>query len=330
MDTRPGDSWPTIRDLVACPSCRSTLDDAGPDGAVCKSCRHAYPRTEPSQIDLRPPDTLRESLPPAFKPMGRARRFVRRVHRGIGRRAFSAYNLGGDRVECCLCGWKGRRFLPAGDAWRGERLCPSCGSLERYRAMFLYLRKFGGLGDRPLTLLEVAPKPCFATLCNAATGVRYLSTDLLSEYAAVLSDLTRFGFAAGVIDVLVCSHVMEHVPDDSSAFREIGRVLKPDGFGLIMVPLIEGPTFEDPDAGPEDYERLYGQFDHVRCYGPDIEQRMTASGLAVSKIDLFETFGPKMSRRHGLLGDDRFLFRVSKWGDANRSTTPSGPTGAVA
>ncbi|MGE3818360.1 MAG: methyltransferase domain-containing protein [Isosphaeraceae bacterium] len=244
--------------------------------------------------------------------MNRARRFVRRVYRGIGRRAFSAYNFAGDRVECCLCQWKGRRFLPAGDAWRGERLCPSCGSLERYRAMFLYLREFGGLGERPLTLLEVAPKACFATRCGSLPGVRYLSTDLLSHDAAVLSDLTMFSFATGAIDVLVCSHVMEHVPDDVAAFKEIGRVLKPDGFALVMVPLIAGPTFEDPDAGPEDYERLYGQFDHVRSYGLDVVDRMAASGLVAKAIDLFETFDPSTLGRHGLLGDDRFLFRVSK------------------
>ena len=46
-------------------------------------------------------------------------------------------------------------------------------------------------------------------------------------------------------DVIYCSHVLEHVPDDRKAMREFPRVLKRGGWAILLVPINAGKTYED-------------------------------------------------------------------------------------
>jgi SAM-dependent methyltransferase len=234
------------------------------------------------------------------------------VYKGVRRRVEKACSSLGDQVECPYCGWMGRHFLPAGDQHLSNRLCPRCGSLERYRALLLYLKEHGKILTQPTSLLDIAPKRCFEDFCRSLSNVRYLSSDLMTENAMVFSDLTCMGMASNSFDIITCLHVMEHVPDDRAAYREVRRLLKPDGFAVIVVPLREDKTFEDPEARPEEYERLYGQYDHVRIYGMDIVERMQAAGLQVEVVDMYLVFNPERLQRYALKGHDRYFFRVSK------------------
>lgn len=66
-------------------------------------------------------------------------------------------------------------------------------------------------------------------------------------------------------DLFLCNHVLEHIPEDIRAMKEIFRVLKPGGHALLQVPIsknsaetVEDFTIEDPKKR----EELFGQFDH--------------------------------------------------------------------
>lgn len=215
----------------------------------------------------------------------------------------------GNVVECPFCKWTGWRFLSAGLHRRPNRLCPQCGSLERYRMLPLLLkREIAGRGG-PLHVLELAPKACFTSYCRKQ-GWRYVSSDLSSPSAMVRGDLTRMPFATGSFDLIVCFHVLEHIHDDLASLREIARLLSASGVAIICVPLQAGKTQEGaPEA---DWERLYGQSDHVRFYGMDIKQRMQAAGLDVRCIDALNYFSTAEIRRHALRGDDRYIFAVTR------------------
>ena len=214
----------------------------------------------------------------------------------------------GNAVECPFCDWTGWRFLSAGLYNRPNRLCPRCGSLERYRMLPLLLqRRFAGRAG--LRLLELAPKPCFTAHC-LRTGWRYTSSDLMSPHAMVRGDLRGMPFATGSFDVIVCFHVMEHIHEDRAAFAEIARLLAPAGVAIVCVPLRGATTQEG--APRSEWERLYGQDDHVRYYGMDIVDRMSASGLAVECIDTLGYFTPAELDRHALRGDDRYLLLAGR------------------
>jgi SAM-dependent methyltransferase len=96
-------------------------------------------------------------------------------------------------------------------------------------------------------------------------------------------DVTSIQYPDDCFDVIYCSHVLEHVPDDRAAIRELYRVLKPGGWAILQVPISADATFEDPTVtDPDARERLFGQDDHVRRYGPDYADRLAAAGFLVS------------------------------------------------
>jgi SAM-dependent methyltransferase len=136
-------------------------------------------------------------------------------------------------------------------------------------------------------VLDVAPTEGFAATLRRLSGSRYLSIDfdptadgrVVDAHASITDLPTR----DGSVGFLLCSHVLEHVPDDAKAMAEIGRVLSPEGVALIQVPRRpDSPTDEDPSAPVEDRIRRFGQADHVRYYGYDFEDRLRAAGLRVS------------------------------------------------
>lgn len=229
-------------------------------------------------------------------------RRLRRIERA-GHRRFLAV---GDRVACPVCGWSGRSFLAAGRPRRPNRLCPSCLSSERDRAFDRWLRD-----ERPppgTRVLEIAPIGLVQRTAREL-GFSYTSLDLRSLRATVRGDLCRLPFPADAFDLVVCFHVLEHIPADRDAMADMARVLAPDGRAVVVVPWNRGreETLEDPDTPPEDRERLYGQSDHVRLYGVDVTDRLRHAGMDVEEVAWAERFGPADVTRMALAGhDDRF------------------------
>jgi SAM-dependent methyltransferase len=215
------------------------------------------------------------------------------------------------KIKCPYCNWSGWKFLPAGAAHTPNRLCPRCGSLERYRMLLLYLQMYN-VFDGPLHILDMAPNGCFTNYVQKIDHITYISSDLTSPTAMVWSDITRMAMADNSLDLIVCPHILEHVPDDGSAFSELGRILRPSGFGLLMVPVTGMETYEVPGSLLADNEKLYGQHDHVRRYGMDICTRMRSAGLEVEILDMFQLFGDESCRKYGLYGDDRYYFKFTK------------------
>jgi SAM-dependent methyltransferase len=110
----------------------------------------------------------------------------------------------------------------------------------------------------------------------------------------VTASVTHLPFASGSIDLLICFHVLEHVPDDTRAMRELARVLAPGGLGLIQVPWQPSrPTEEDLEADVEERKRRFGQHDHVRMYGDDFEQILMGEGLSVHRVNPRALFGTR-------------------------------------
>ena len=188
---------------------------------------------------------------------------------------------------CAACGaMVSRQFRPGPDG-RPDATCPRCGSLERHRFLSLLL---GSLSPelRDLdTVVEIAPSRQSKVLLDRLDARRRISLDAGYDARDVdaLASLTHLPLRDGSVDLLVCYHVLEHVPDDCAAMREIARVLSPRGIALLEVPIKMGvATEEDPSATPEERLRRFGQVDHVRWYGDDFDSRLADAGLASVRV----------------------------------------------
>ena len=189
---------------------------------------------------------------------------------------------------CPVCESRCRRFLAHGPPSRKVQnaVCPVCLSHPRLRLAWLVLRARTDLLDgRPKRILHVAPEPALTRLLHRVRNIEIVSADLDSPHAMLSLDIMRIQMPDGSFDVVLCSHVLEHVDDDRRAMRELLRVLRPGGWAMIQVPISSKPTFEDPSiTDPAERERLFWQADHVRLYGVDIADRLTEAGFAVETV----------------------------------------------
>lgn len=210
----------------------------------------------------------------------------------------------GDGVACPVCQGRFR-------AWIGgpQGSCPRCGSSTRQKLMWLALEQDGRAFKGACTLLHLAPEPGLRARLRAVAGLGYMTADLSAPEADVHTDITHLVFGDARFDLVLCSHVLEHVADDGAAMGELYRVLRPGGTAFIQVPYNrEGPTDEDATVtDPKERERRFGQFDHVRVYGTDFEQRLSAVGFRVRKVFCSERVSASDMARYGLWDDVIFL-----------------------
>jgi SAM-dependent methyltransferase len=185
-----------------------------------------------------------------------------------------------------------------------------CGSLERHRLMYLYMTQKTDLfsGNRK-RMLHVAPEAQLSRLFQETDCIDYLSADLSSATAMVKMDITDIQYADESFHAIYCSHVLEHVPDDIGAMRELYRVLKPGGWAILQVPISPGTTFEDPTVtSPEAREELFGQDDHVRRYGHDYVERLVAAGFSVLVDGFVRGLSDQEITRFGLMRTEDVYF----------------------
>jgi len=135
-------------------------------------------------------------------------------------------------------------------------------------------------------LLHFAPEPGLAERFAQMPHLRYITADRYDRSASLQLDITNIALGTGSVDLILCSHVLEHVPNDRQAMRELYRVLKPTGTALVLVPIQGEQTFEDPAiTDPIQREQYFGQFDHVRLYGRDFSLRLREAGFQVTTVE---------------------------------------------
>lgn len=210
---------------------------------------------------------------------------------------------GGDLVYCPIC----RSLLTHFVDFRGRQnaQCPICRCLERHRFSALVIEDRIPGRQVPRTL-HFAPEPVVSVYLKALTTEKYVTADLFSPKVDIQCDIADTPFEDGEFDIIYCSHVLEHVPHDRVAMKELLRILRPGGVALIMVPIGKSPTDEDPEkaATPELRRLNYGQEDHVRRYGLDIVDRLEEAGF---QVDLISTSDPAYKlpmAKFGLMAND--------------------------
>ena len=204
-------------------------------------------------------------------------------------RPLLAVYMRGKRYTDPIDGKSFRRFLPYGyEKPRENVLSPSTLSLERHRLLWLYLKNETGFFSSPLKVLHFAPEQAYYKRFRNLKHLDYTTTDLLSPLADVKADICNLPFDQDSFDVILCNHVLEHIPDDTKAMSELYRVMKPGGWGIFQIPqdLNREKTFEDDSiTDKKERAKIFGQYDHVRIYGRDYFDKLRSAGFEVREVD---------------------------------------------
>jgi SAM-dependent methyltransferase len=227
----------------------------------------------------------------------------------------------GDRYFCPLCNYSSKDLKKIGfdiEVLRQKEViggghrnagCPICDSTDRERLVYTYLSKKLNIfkKSKDLKILHLAPERSLSRVLFSFGFNHYICGDLYTEgysYPDYVQNMNVLDipYEDNYFDVILCNHLLEHVPDDLNAMKELYRVLAKGGKAILQVPISKNSdeTFEDFSiTDPKEREAVFGQYDHVRIYGQDYVQRLTSAGFVVERTNISGEF-PK----YGLATDE--------------------------
>jgi SAM-dependent methyltransferase len=224
----------------------------------------------------------------------------------------SSWYYKGSRYRCNICGFGARQLK-----WRGHDLpvlqkkkvlsagrrrsdCPNCLSSDRDRLLWLYLAQNP---KSPYRILHVAPELPIAKMIKHSREWADVSYECIDKKTKGYfypkwvkdGDITQLNYPDSHFDLIIANHVLEHITDLTKALKELKRVLKQGGEGIFMVPLSQNhPTDEGCVKCEGNYfcplsesERIsrFGQHDHVRLFGTDIEEIFRDNGWQIHQLN---------------------------------------------
>jgi len=227
----------------------------------------------------------------------------------------------GTDYHCPYCGNSFKKFLPGGfdlpilkekliigGGYRDNLLCPRCFSVDRDRLIYLYLKERTNIFSAPLKILHIAPEGCIRSLLMSLPNIEYDSgvkyyEGYYYDRKVKLLDVTDLPFEPESFDVVICNHVLEHIHDDKKALEEIHRILKPNGWAILQVPIsekLEKTEYDPSISSSEEREKIYGQHDHVRIYGQDYPKVLERNGFKVVQFSPFDHSRHEDLKKHAL------------------------------
>ena len=109
-------------------------------------------------------------------------------------------------------------------------------------------------------------------------------------------DVQQLTYADASFDLVAHGDVMEHVPDDARAFRELRRVFRPGGRMVFSIPMYDGATtverarlhdgtieYLQPPVYHDDPLRPEGIL-AFRDYGRDVVERLSDAGFSEARV----------------------------------------------
>jgi SAM-dependent methyltransferase len=217
------------------------------------------------------------------------------------------------RVECNVCGWKGKRFLTHCGAGyvNYDAFCPRCMCYPRHRGFAELLgrgieKELDALRAKGGRRIFFAPEPGMKSILSRhVSGLEGVDIRRINDLVVHVEDIQELSFPTASVDFFSCFHVVEHVPDPDAALSELARVLKPDGLGIFNVPMTFGrrETVAFGRANP----LANG---HWFDFGEDFVERLDAAGFAPKGYRLRDELTP--TRYDELRLQDEMIFLLRK------------------
>ena len=196
------------------------------------------------------------------------------------------FDRSGIKRYCPICEFHGR-FWSFGSPPRSEAMCPNCLSLERHRLVHMLFETHLHELAEDIRILHFAPEPFLRRRLQQFAG--YIAVDFVPQDVDLGCAMDRIPFSDGAFDLVIANHVLEHVGDEATSLREVHRVMARDGRWIVSVPQVHAwdHTYEDDSSTDPEQRRLhFGQSDHLRIYGRDIEDKLTETGFSVARFQM--------------------------------------------
>lgn len=194
------------------------------------------------------------------------------------------------------------------------------GARERHRYIWHYLQSSTALFSAKRTkLLHISPEYCFYKKLKDEKNIAYFPVDKFEpgyDYFFLTKDfdLLNPSLLAEEFDFIICNHVLEHILDDKTAIANLFKMLKKGGSAIVSVPILanHAPTYENYEiVSPQEREKHFGQWDHVRYYGTDLAERLAQAGFSVRTVGSYHYFNKSERLKFGV-PNEIFLFHLMK------------------
>lgn len=211
-----------------------------------------------------------------------------KLHRKFVQLVMLFLNKNGDKRQCNICGNTFNNFIPYKGGTKklpefrrmlmgvGSDLdnfgCVYCKAHDRERHLFLYFERIR-LWEKmkEASIIHFAPERKLRDKIKEIKPAKYIMGDLYpTDDEIEIIDATNIKYADESFNILICNHVLEHIPDYRKALSEFYRILKPGGIAILQTPFsrLLKYNFEDENINTEELRLyFYGQEDHVRNFG---------------------------------------------------------------
>lgn len=195
--------------------------------------------------------------------------------------------------------------------------CINCGSSDRERHLFLFFDEMSFWSKfKNAKILHFAPEKNLSKRIEECLPSIYIKGDLYPANDSIQKiDSTNIPYDKAFFDIVICNHVLEHVPDYRKAMSEIYRVLKTNGIAILQTPYSKllQRNFEDEGINTDALRLLYyGEIDHFRYFSEkQFLQDLVDTGFSLQLVKHKDLFESRMANYYGV-NEKEDLIRVIK------------------
>jgi SAM-dependent methyltransferase len=184
--------------------------------------------------------------------------------------------------------------------------CPYCKAHDRERHLFMYFDKLDFWTKmRNADILHLAPEKHLSEKINKLNPNSYIRGDLNPQKQdVVLIDATNIQYNNESFDIVICNHVLEHIPYYLKAIAEIYRVLKWNGTAILQTPYSKllKTNFADEGINTDELRSFfYGEKDHYRIFSEaHFKKDLVEKGFKLDIVKNSDLFSERESYYYGV------------------------------